>query len=584
MAATAPRLLSIAERKALEDRLSRAVSNSTAHAIAKNNLYEPGLKYSDSESFVLIDSAVTKSELCQLLGGIIEKLCEALGVELRVFESSFELPDDAETDQFLCGLLMSLDTERIKDYLPSLRSDKKPFDLGKATGFLLRVRGEVIRGAYKHVGLQGLKTCHRFFGNDSSRPTTEQERNARKSQLEVYLMRMFAKVDGYAVRYRQYFDLLTTLFQELRLQGLEDKKVNDIINHYQKSFEDVRDQFEKPILSTKKGSKKKVQTGIRRPKKPNSSPTLLMIEFKDFVDPLITHHWSSLDHHKSDFKENVRTRGFAQVIRDIHSIYESRFEVMRNFSNLTTKRLQEARNYGILPATSKKVDFSDDVRKAFFEKRSENARVSTFVSELQKLIPERYRLDAIRRLCKGIAGVESMSPSQLIQTLSDSVAMAYARTNLSIGNYQHVNPKVDRTREKNVRECAEKLSKCITLFKGIPGRLTSFRRTAFTRKQVVMQTANYGYLKDELSQLQILVGEDFWTSTITQDVWRTFYATDLNIKDSNGFRKKIVETCQSLSGELKQAYESRDRKLFKPAVDTSAAIEEITRLMNEIKI
>lgn len=292
--ATAPRLLSNAEKKALEDRLSRAISNTTAQAIARNNLLEPGLKFADSASFVLIDSAVTKSELCQLLGGIVEKLCEALGVELRVFESSFELPDDSETDQFLCGLLMSLDSERIKDFLPSLKADKKPFDLGKTTGFLLRVRGEVIRGAYKHVGLQGLKTCHRFFGNDSSRPTTEQERNARKSQLEVYLMRMFAKVDGYAGRYRQYFELLTTLFQELRLQDLEDQKVEDIINHYQKSFEDVRDQFEKPILSVKKGSKKKVQTGTRRPKRPNSSPTLLTPEFKDFIDPLIGHHWFSL--------------------------------------------------------------------------------------------------------------------------------------------------------------------------------------------------------------------------------------------------------------------------------------------------
>lgn len=579
-----PRLLNDKEKKALEDRISKAISNASSHTVAKSSVLCPGIKYGDGSSFVLVDSAVLTSELSQLLGGTIERICTMLGVELRVLDVSYDLPDDPEFDQFFSGIAVALDAKMMKGYLPSLRIDKKPYELGKTTGFLLRVRGEVVKGAYKNVGLQGLKTCHRYFGNDSSRPESNKDRENRKSQLEHYLMRIFAGVKDFADRYKHYFELLTTLLQELRLQDFEDEEVAKIIDHYQKSFEDVRETFEKPIFSIKKGSKQKVKTGTRRPKRPNSSPTMLMVEFKDFVDPLIGYHWTSLEHYKSSFKENVRTHGFGTTCRDIHDVYESRYEVTRNFSNLTTKRLQEARSYGILGSTSKKTDFNDEVRKEFFAKRNPQNRVTLFVEELKKLVPEKYRYDAIRRLCDGIAGVDNMSPNQLISALSDKVAMAYPRANIEIGNYSPNNPKVTRERENTVRQMMEKLSKTVSLYKLIPGRLRSFRRCVFTRKQLVQQTTNYSLLRNEISELDILLTEDFWTNSVTKEVWKTFYVTETNIRDVEYFRKEVLRSLQTTSKEIKQTFESRDKKVFAPAQDSEAAIKEITQMIENLKL
>lgn len=580
-----PRLLSPQEKQALENRVLKALRSVTGQVAAKANILRPGLKYSDNENYVLIDSAVMQSELCQLLGGIISKMCEILGVELRLIENQYELPDDPELDQFLCGLLTSLDTVNLKSYRPYLKIDKKPYDLGKSTGFFLRIRGEVLRGSYKNVGLHGLKTCHRYFGNDSSRPTNEKERAERRSMLEVNLMRMFAKVRGFTDRYRDYFELITTLFQEIRLQGFSDEEVHNIIDNYQKSFEDVREQFERPIIATaKKGSKSKVQTGTRKPKRPNSSPTLLNVEFKEFIDPLINAHWISLEHFKKSFKENVRESGFSTTCRMIHDVYESRYEVSRNFSNLTTKRLQEARNYGLLDTVAKKTDFTDKVRLEFFEKRDITRRVNIFVDELKRLIPEKYRYDAIRKVCDGIAGVDAMSPNQLIQALSDKVAMAYPRANIGIGNYQHYDIKITNVREKEVRNIIEKISKCCALYKSLPGRLASVKRAVFTRKNEVKKLQNYILLKSEISELDLMIGQDFWTSSIAEDVWKAYYVTKTNIKDLRYFRKEIVESLHSVSKDFKETLESRDKKLFEPALDAKDVVKELTTLMDNLKI
>lgn len=579
-----PRPLTNEEFKALAERAVKVLTKATSIAAVRSDALRPGFKFTEQGNYVLIDSAILHSEISQLLGSIITRLATLIGAEVRLIDVEYEFPDDQEADLFFSGLYMSIET--LGSYLPNLKADKKPYELGKATGFFLRVRGETLRGAYKNVGIYGLKTCHRFFGNDSSRPKNEKERSERKSPLESYLIRLFSKIQGASDRYRDYMNLITDLFQYWRFQSLEDDLVTNIIHHYQKGFEDIRDTFERPIqVSTKKGGpKSKVVTGIRRPKRPNQSPTILNVEFKDFIDPIINTLWDSLEAHKRDFKENVRILGYKSVMDNIRSVYELRYEVTRNFSNLTTKRLQEARSYGLLSATSKKVDFNDTVRSQFFEHRDINKRVDLFVDEINKLIPEKIRLDVLGRFLKDRSGMECLTPDQIRSALSDKIAMAYPRANIGIGNFVSSRPAISATKEKEIRSIIDSISKSLVLRKTIPERLISLARAVFNRKNEVKKLNNFIILRKEIALLDQILEDNFWNSSYAKEVWKIFFACRTDIKEVTHYRHELVNLLIKASEEIKKTLDNRDYKIIPIASDAEEAMNDIISALRKLKV
>lgn len=581
---TDPRPLTNDEIKTLTDRAAKVLSKISSAAAVHSDALRPGFKFTASGNYILIDSAILHSEISILVGSIITKLANLVGAEVRLIDLDYEFPDDKEADLFFSGILSAIETP--KTYLPNLRADKKPFELGKATGYFLRVRGETIRGAYTNVGIYGLKTCHRFFGNDSSRPKSEKERAERKSPLEAYLIRLFSRIQGVSDRYRDYENLIIDLFQYWRFQSYKDDEVSNIIQHYQKGFEDVRENFERPILtSTKKGGpKSKVATGIRRPKRPNQSPTMLNVEFKDFIDPIVNTLWDSLEAHKKNFKENVRTFGFKHTMQVIHDVYDLRFEVTRNFSNLTTKRLQEARSYGLLPATSKKTDFNETVRSQFFEHRDISKRVDLFADELYKLIPEKIRLDVLGRFIKERSGSECLTPDQIRSALTDKIAMAYPRANIGIGNFTSNKVVVSATKEKDIRGIVDSISKSLVLRKTIPQRLISLARAVHNRKQEVRKLQNFVLLKEEISILDNILEENFWNSSYAKEVWKIFFACRTDTKEVSHYRQELGTLLLKASEEIKKTLDTRDHKIIPVASDAEEALNEIISALKGLKI
>lgn len=581
---TDPRPLTSDEIKTLTERAAKVLTKASSAAAVHSDALRPGFKFTPNGNYVLIDSAILHSEISQLLGSIITRLVTLVGAEVRLIDLDYEFPDDTEADLFFSGLLMSIETP--ENYLPNLRADKKPYDLGKASGYFLRVRGEVIRGAYTNVGIYGLKTCHRFFGNDSSRPKNEKERAERRSPLETYLIRLFSRIQGVSDRYKDYENLIIDLFQYWRFQTFEDSVVSNIIQNYQKGFEDVRENFERPILTnTKKGGPKaKVVTGIRRPKRPNQSPTMLNVEFKDFIDPIVNTLWDSLEVHKKNFKENVRTLGFKHTMQIIHNVYDLRFEVTRNFSNLTTKRLQEARSYGLLPTTSKKTDFNDGVRSQFFEYRDINKRVDLFADELYKLIPEKIRLDVLGKFLKERSGAECLTPDQIRSALTDKIAMAYPRANIGIGNFVSNRPTVTTTKEKEIRSIVDSISKSLVLRKTIPQRLISLARAVHNRKHEVRKLQNFIILRKEIDDLDKVLDENFWNSSYAKEVWKIFFACRTDIKEVSHYRSELVTLLLKASEEIKKTLDTRDHKIIPVASDAEEALNEIISALKNLKV
>jgi len=135
--------------------------------------------------------------------------------------------------------------------------------------------------------------------------------------------------------------LVLQLFRYINLSQYNDSDYNSIINSYIISFDDYCKQFLRPTYSKKKNEKDKI-VGYQRPKIPTSNPLLTPGEIKiikDFVFPI----WSELEIYKRSWITLLQKDGYVKTIDNIAVIYRNRWEIVKNISQMTTKRLQVIR-------------------------------------------------------------------------------------------------------------------------------------------------------------------------------------------------------------------------------------------------
>lgn len=133
-----------------------------------------------------------------------------------------------------------------------------------------------------------------------------------------------------------YWSLITHFFRVLELSQYTDSDLTAIINSQLVSFDTFCKSYFRPVYSKKK---KDEITKWQRPKIPSASPLLLPCEIKlikEFVFPA----WSKLEIFKKSWVLLLQQQGYSKTVEQISYIYRTRWDIVRNISLVTTKRLQ----------------------------------------------------------------------------------------------------------------------------------------------------------------------------------------------------------------------------------------------------
>jgi len=281
----------------------------------------------DMNAVVLSESAL---KLESGLWRLITVLCELTDTNIFAHPSiegdlSYYNPNNFLREEFVIGLLIGV-SEPLRAKLTSKTTD---ISHGKTCAFAMKLKSwfEIM-----HLTPLLVKN-HSYLGNDERSGIEKKERFIPKE----YLMKAFDDKD----MAKAYWALVTTLFRALNLRQYDDIDFNSIVNSHIVSFDNYCKVFLRPVYSKKKGKTDEI-TGYQRPKLPTSSPLLLSCEIKlikDFVSPI----WSELEIFKKSWVSILQREGYQKTIDRISAIYKSRWEIVRNISQMTTKRLQDIR-------------------------------------------------------------------------------------------------------------------------------------------------------------------------------------------------------------------------------------------------
>jgi len=281
----------------------------------------------DMHGIVISESAL---KLDSGLWRLITILCELTNTNIFAYPSvegdmAYYNPNNSLREEFIIGLLIGV-AEPLRARLTPKTTD---ISLGKTCAFAMKLKSwfEVT-----HL-IPLLVKNHSYLGNDERSGVERKERFLPKQ----YLVGAFDDKD----MGRAYWALVTTLFRFLNLSQFDDSDFNSIVNSHIVSFDNYCKAFLRPIYSKKKGKTDEI-TGYQRPKLPTSSPLLLSCEIKlikDFVSPI----WSELDIYKKSWLNILQREGYQKTVDNVSAIYKSRWEIVRNISQMTTKRLQDLR-------------------------------------------------------------------------------------------------------------------------------------------------------------------------------------------------------------------------------------------------
>jgi hypothetical protein len=278
-----------------------------------------------------------------------------------------------EVREQLWGLILG-----ITDSRPTpIKVKTNNFEQGRTIFHALRVRS--VFNTHPKLAPKALRKNHEFYGNEPKLDLRTKQVKSRM-YLDEILLGVFDDPKDMISAKRVLVQLVSKLGLKEFSEQDQLKCIRDNIVTYD-SILDSKRRVPKGEAKPKKRDSKKAQAG-KLPEKPSSSP-LMTNEEIGTINDLIGGVWNNLKEVNKDFTRAVLGLGYSVLEERITRTLDIRWEVLTNFSNVTTERLRSIKSFeGDSKLTKRKITGSDF--SSWYTTRP-NAR-SKWVLELAKIV------------------------------------------------------------------------------------------------------------------------------------------------------------------------------------------------------